>query len=253
MTYADVGSIIIYKDLEFGDLEEKKLVEIVNGSDEISIISPIGCALWGSKVGEIVQYEAPGGLYRLEVVDIKNGVLKNVRKEKTLKAQSVRDFSCIFSGLTYGSNSKTIYEGFCRSLGWDISQSGKFGKQGQPLFAEYADSDRTRDIWFLSYWNSFVGEVKDVFKNVDINSIDVVDSLLAIDYISQDKKTIVEFIEANKWLGVPQNKERVVFAKNKDVNSYEFLGVFELVECSNDTSIRIYKLKSDVYPIGILD
>ena len=52
----------------------------------------------------------------------------------------------------YGSNSRKIYEKFCETLNWDKSKSYKFGFR-RPLFAHNADTERTRDVWFISHSN----------------------------------------------------------------------------------------------------
>ena len=48
-----------------GSIEERR-----DGLDVISPGSPLGSSLLGSKVGDTVSYEAPGGVLRVEVVDI---------------------------------------------------------------------------------------------------------------------------------------------------------------------------------------
>ena len=253
MMYIDVGSTVVFKDLEFGDIEEKTIVEFNKGDNEISKNSPIGIALWGSKVGDVVKCKAPSGEFEIEVLEIKNGSLKNIKREKELREKSVKDFTCIFSGLTYGTNSKKIYEAFCKTLNWDKSQSGNFGLQGQPLFAENADTDKCRDVWFLSHLNSFDCEINEILKNVNIEYLDVSEAASAINFISQNKEIIVEYITADKWKNAPKNKERVTFAKVDDFAAYEFLGVYEMIDCNKDATRRIYKRKAEVYPMDLLD
>ena len=251
--YIDVGATVVFKDLEMGDIEEKKIVDFQNNDSELSKNSPIGNALLGAKVGDIVRYKAPGGEFEIEVIEIKNGSLKNIKKEKELRQKSLSDFSCIFSGMLYGTNSKVIYENFCKTLNWDKLQAGKFGMQGQPLFAENADSDRTRDVWFLSHLNTYHCSVEDILKNINVDELDTAEGFGAIDFINPSREIIVEYITVDKWKGVPKNKERVTFAKTDDLNAYEFLGVYELIDCNKTTTRRVYKRKSEVYPIDLLD
>ena len=68
------GCRFIVKDLEFGDEEEYHFV----GSQEadpmegkISDESPFGKAMLGKKVGTIVEVEAPVGIVKYQIVDIK--------------------------------------------------------------------------------------------------------------------------------------------------------------------------------------
>lgn len=49
----------------FGSIEEK-----IPGIDVISPTSPLGQALHGAAQGDTVQYQAPGGLLRVEVLEI---------------------------------------------------------------------------------------------------------------------------------------------------------------------------------------
>lgn len=66
-----MGSVVTVKDLEFGDEDRYELV----GSQEadpmqgkISDESPLGRALLGHTVGDEVEYEAPAGLLRFQIV-----------------------------------------------------------------------------------------------------------------------------------------------------------------------------------------
>ncbi len=69
----NVGSKIVVKDLEYGD----ELTYYIVGSTEadpekgrISDESPIGKALLGHKVGDVVDIEVPAGAVKLEVLSI---------------------------------------------------------------------------------------------------------------------------------------------------------------------------------------
>jgi transcription elongation factor GreA len=67
------GSIVEIR-YEGDDDTEKYLVgsieERQEGLDVVSPESPLGSALLGHKVGESVQYQAPGGMLRVEIVGI---------------------------------------------------------------------------------------------------------------------------------------------------------------------------------------
>jgi transcription elongation factor GreA len=49
-----------------GSIEEKG-----EGMSVVSPDSPLGQALLGHKAGDVVQYEAPGGVLKVEIVEIK--------------------------------------------------------------------------------------------------------------------------------------------------------------------------------------
>ncbi|HEY3284214.1 MAG TPA: transcription elongation factor GreA [Armatimonadota bacterium] len=69
----DVGTRVKIKDLEYDEEEEYALVdgqETAEGYDRISPASPIGQALLGKAVGEVIEVEAPAGVIRYEVVEI---------------------------------------------------------------------------------------------------------------------------------------------------------------------------------------
>ena len=68
------GATIIVKDLDYGDDEEFTLV--VAGEEDydagkILITSPLGQGFLGKKIGDKVEIEAPGGLMKFEVLEIK--------------------------------------------------------------------------------------------------------------------------------------------------------------------------------------
>lgn len=57
-----------------------------------------------------------------------------------------RDFSQIKRGAVYGGNSRTIFEKFCDTLGWDRSKATQFGWQ-TPLYTgvyKLVKNDTTR-------------------------------------------------------------------------------------------------------------
>ncbi|MDE6636537.1 MAG: transcription elongation factor GreA [Lachnospiraceae bacterium] len=70
----NIGSVITIKDVEFGDEFEYKLVgstEADSLKGKISNESPVGIALIGKGIGDIVEVEAPAGSIKYEIVDIK--------------------------------------------------------------------------------------------------------------------------------------------------------------------------------------
>ena len=71
--HVNVGSKIKVKDLEFDEEEMYYIVgssEIDPLSGKISDESPIGKALLHRSVGDIVEVETPGGIMRLEILEI---------------------------------------------------------------------------------------------------------------------------------------------------------------------------------------
>jgi transcription elongation factor GreA len=69
-----LGSTVVLKDLEFGDLLEYSLVGTVEAdpaNNKISNESPVGKAIIGKKKGDVVEVEAPVGSIKYEIVDVK--------------------------------------------------------------------------------------------------------------------------------------------------------------------------------------
>jgi len=67
------GAKVKLKDLKFGDEEEYTLVGAGDEDYETGKIlttSPFAVAMMGKKVGEIMEFKAPGGLMRYEVLEI---------------------------------------------------------------------------------------------------------------------------------------------------------------------------------------
>ena len=72
-TVVNIGSTVRFLDLEFNEEIEYHIV----GSTESDILkgyisneSPLGAALIGSKVGEIIDVEGPDGLAKFEILNI---------------------------------------------------------------------------------------------------------------------------------------------------------------------------------------
>lgn len=69
-----VGHVVRVLDMEFGDEEEYTIVGFTEADPTklyISQESPIGAALTGASVGEIVDVQTPGGLVKLKVLEIR--------------------------------------------------------------------------------------------------------------------------------------------------------------------------------------
>lgn len=68
-----IGAKIILNDLEFDENEEFNLIgdreEHSNGK-EVSISSPMGRAMLGKKVGDIIEVKAPSGIYKFKVLEV---------------------------------------------------------------------------------------------------------------------------------------------------------------------------------------
>jgi transcription elongation factor GreA len=68
-----VGESARVRDLDSGDSVEYRLVgagEADPAAGSISYVSPVGSALLGRRVGDLVEVEVPGGLLRLEILEI---------------------------------------------------------------------------------------------------------------------------------------------------------------------------------------
>jgi transcription elongation factor GreA len=69
-----IGSTVVLKDLEFGDILEYTIVgsaEADPTESRISNESPVGEAILGRKVGSVVEVNVPAGTLKYEIVDIK--------------------------------------------------------------------------------------------------------------------------------------------------------------------------------------
>ena len=70
----NVGSVVVIKDIEYGDEIEYKLVgstEADSLKGKISNESPVGIALVGKGVGSIIEVETPAGVIKYEIMNIK--------------------------------------------------------------------------------------------------------------------------------------------------------------------------------------
>jgi transcription elongation factor GreA len=69
----DIGCKVTIRDEQYGDEETYTIVgstEVDPGNGRISFKSPIGRALMGHRVGDLVEVETPGGTSEFEVVKI---------------------------------------------------------------------------------------------------------------------------------------------------------------------------------------
>ncbi|HHX49694.1 MAG TPA: transcription elongation factor GreA [Clostridiales bacterium] len=67
------GSKVKIEDLVFKDVEEYTIVSPAEGDinrNKLATDSPMGAALVGAKKGDIVEYNAPGGLMKVKVLEI---------------------------------------------------------------------------------------------------------------------------------------------------------------------------------------
>ena len=68
-----LGSVLFVKDLDTDDEWELTLVDAVQAdplNDRISVQSPVGQALMGQKVGNVVEVKIPAGTARYEILAI---------------------------------------------------------------------------------------------------------------------------------------------------------------------------------------
>ncbi len=68
-----MGSKVLMKDMEYGDLETYMIVGSVEADPDegkISNESPLGVAIIGQKAGTIVDVHAPSGVIKYEIVEI---------------------------------------------------------------------------------------------------------------------------------------------------------------------------------------
>ncbi|MGC8779684.1 MAG: transcription elongation factor GreA [Anaerolineae bacterium] len=69
----DVGCKVTVRDVAYGDQETYTIVgstEVDPGNGRISLKSPIGRALMGHRIGDIVSVQTPGGNVEFEIISI---------------------------------------------------------------------------------------------------------------------------------------------------------------------------------------
>lgn len=72
--FVTMNSVIELKDLEELDFQEFRLVfpEDANTSEnKISVLAPIGTAILGYKIGDVIQWKVPGGQNQFQITSIK--------------------------------------------------------------------------------------------------------------------------------------------------------------------------------------
>ena len=70
-----LGSIVMVRDLDDPDEWEYTLVDATSAdpsNNRISFLSPVGQALKGKKVGEIIEVSLPGGKVRYEIIGLRH-------------------------------------------------------------------------------------------------------------------------------------------------------------------------------------
>ena len=73
--HAGIGSVVLLRDLELGDDWELTLVNSVEADPEQDLVStecPLGSALLGKRVGDLVVTKVPDGEIRYEIVSIRS-------------------------------------------------------------------------------------------------------------------------------------------------------------------------------------
>ena len=74
LTTVQVGSIVVLNDVEFGEKIEYRIVGPAEADvleDKISYESPLGKALLGKAIGDIIHVDAPMGLIKYELLEIR--------------------------------------------------------------------------------------------------------------------------------------------------------------------------------------
>jgi regulator of nucleoside diphosphate kinase len=67
-----LDSEVLLKDVDSGDTRIYKLVlpDQARAENSISILTPLGAAMLGCRVGHIIELPAPGGVWGLKVLDV---------------------------------------------------------------------------------------------------------------------------------------------------------------------------------------
>lgn len=138
----------------------------------------------------------------------------------------VKDEHSLKRNVVYGTRAKDIYRDCCYKFSWDIQQAVRFGPQ-QLLYAQSADSEGLRSIWFISNSN-WTEPNSSKWKNR------IIGDTIEEDYV-------------NGELPSHQDKtDRIIFARNNR-SQYMFLGVYTIqIQTKRQ---RIYKLVNENYPI----
>lgn len=73
LSVVNIGTTVRVLDVEFKEEEEYRIVDSVEADADkarISNESPVGAALMGKKVGDIVDVQSPGGVFQFKIIDI---------------------------------------------------------------------------------------------------------------------------------------------------------------------------------------
>ena len=133
------------------------------------------------------------------------------------------------NGLPLGSNSQKIYDEFCLAFNWDETQRDNFGFRGKPLYARNADTERKRDVWFISHSN-------------------LTDSIAESgEHLNMIEENFITEYYTNSYKDIYPLNERIVFAKQN--GSYKFLGVYAPINPNSKNIERKFKKTSNTYPI----
>lgn len=138
-------------------------------------------------------------------------------------------FKKLFKGKNYGTNCKNIYLDCCHSLNFDSTKQNKFGRW-TPCFAHKADTDRTRDVWFIGHSNL---------------TDSAAESGKHLNKVIEDK--IYEYFSDAADDIYPLN-DRLVFVKEKH-GGYVFYGIYRPANPLSKEQGRIYNRISNIYPI----
>ena len=68
-----MNSVVRVRDLDTDEIEEYELVYPTNADvslNRISVLAPIGTALLGYRLGDVIEWPVPAGLRRLQVEDV---------------------------------------------------------------------------------------------------------------------------------------------------------------------------------------
>lgn len=133
----------------------------------------------------------------------------------------------LIKGRSYGTNAQNIYIEGCNSFSWDISKIEKFGMR-RPLYAKDS-AEEGISVWFLAHSNWM--------ENDHINHKN---------FIYPGEETIKEYYFNNKRPDIMDQTNRLVFAKKKKDGRYYFIGIFKIIEQTNQS--RVYKRTHETYP-----
>lgn len=140
-------------------------------------------------------------------------------------------YSKLIMNREYGTNSQNIFLNMCESFGWDKTQKDCF-RWGNSLCAEYADTERKRDVWFISK------------PNYNLKLVHVQDNEnKPIDTIIDDGDSIREQIPSSYCPN--HNVERIVFARNAN-GKYVFMGIYH---CDAGNYVRMWHRIATEYPL----